>query len=209
MEERKPGAPAARNLDGAVKRTGFAPWGWLGRRCERRSVRISGLEGKPDARPWTCRLSRRGASSQLPLLTASCANRAGLTGRLGRPNVREARSRGGGGPANVRPRRRISGRAHTWVPYFYASGRYNARTRELKRTASNSNAALKTVAGGPIVRGLALAGLGVTGCQKASNEQVSALAPGSVVQVRTLLDRAAPPEFRSRLAANHNETFVG
>lgn len=71
----------------------------------------------------------------------------------------------------------------------------------------NRDAWVKFVATGLIGGGLALATLATTGCGALSIEQIGALASGADAQPGAL-GVTAKAELSSKLAANHNVTFL-
>jgi hypothetical protein len=74
-------------------------------------------------------------------------------------------------------------------------------------TGKNNNAMVKSVATALIVGSLSLATL-TTGCDTPSAEQIAALTSASTTQASGPLGVVQKPELVSRLAGNHNETFL-
>ena len=72
----------------------------------------------------------------------------------------------------------------------------------------NSSTTVRTLATGLMVGGVAVTTLSATGCDKRTAEHASALTSGSFEAAADSLRVAEKPDLRSRLAGNHNETFL-
>lgn len=72
----------------------------------------------------------------------------------------------------------------------------------------HANSTAKALITGLFIGGCAIASLASSGCERSLSEQVAALSPGSQASVADLLGTAEKSDGNSKLAANHNETFL-
>lgn len=74
--------------------------------------------------------------------------------------------------------------------------------------AKHDTSALKTLATGLMLAGLALASLATTGCWRIPKTPAAALELKSALEAGDLHTVAEAAATHSKLSANHNETFV-
>ena len=67
---------------------------------------------------------------------------------------------------------------------------------------------MTALATGLLIGGAALTTLTTTGCDRLATEQAAALTVGSDGAAADTLAAVEKPDLRSKLAANHNETFL-
>jgi hypothetical protein len=74
--------------------------------------------------------------------------------------------------------------------------------------AKTRKSAMTSLAAGLVLGGLVLGSLATTGCERMTSEEVAALASGSAAHAGDLAEVAQAGTLQSRIALNHNETFL-